>query len=53
MVLALFASIDRDLGQTVMMVSHEEAYLRYFKRVVRVHDGRIAEESEEVLDTVG
>jgi ABC-type lipoprotein export system ATPase subunit len=35
MVLALFASIDRELSQTVLMVSHEEAHRRYFERAVR------------------
>ncbi|WP_158303637.1 hypothetical protein [Methanosphaerula palustris] len=53
MVLALFASINRDLGQTDLMVNHEEAHRRYFKRVVRLHDGRVTEGSEEVSDTVG
>jgi putative ABC transport system ATP-binding protein len=50
MVLDLFASINRELGQTVLMVSHEEAHLRYFGRAVRLHDGRVAEGSEEVPD---
>lgn len=45
-VLDLFASINRDLGQTVLMVSHEEAHRRYFGREIRLHDGRIAEESD-------
>ncbi|WP_440951023.1 ABC transporter ATP-binding protein [Methanosphaerula subterraneus] len=53
MVLDLFASINRELGQTVLMVSHEEAHRRYFGRVVRLHDGRVAEESEEMPDTAG
>ncbi len=53
MVLDLFASINRELGQTVLMVSHEEAHRRYFGRAVRLHDGRVAEGSEEVPDAVG
>lgn len=53
MVLDLFASINRELGQTVLMVSHEEAHRRYFRRSVRLHDGRVAEGSEEVPDTLG
>jgi putative ABC transport system ATP-binding protein len=44
MVLDLIASINRELGQTVLMVSHEEAHRRYFGREVRLHDGRVAED---------
>ena len=42
MVLDLIASINRELGQTVLMVSHEEAHRRYFGREVRLYDGRLA-----------
>ena len=48
MVLDLIASINRELGQTVLMVSHEEAHRRYFGREVRLYDGRLAEEGEAV-----
>lgn len=44
MVLELIASINRDLGQTVLMVSHEEAHRRYFGREIRLHDGKVATE---------
>ena len=48
MVLDLIASINRELGQTVLMVSHEEMHRRYFGREVRLYDGRLAEEADAV-----
>jgi putative ABC transport system ATP-binding protein len=42
MVLDLIASINRELGQTVLMVSHEEAHRQYFGREIRLRDGRVA-----------
>ena len=53
MVLDLIASINRELGQTVLMVSHEEAHRRYFGREVRLYDGRLAEEVEGTQDGAG
>ncbi len=53
MVLDLIASVNRELGQTVLMVSHEEAHRRYFGREIRLYDGRVAVESEAVPDTAG
>ncbi|NLX49124.1 MAG: ABC transporter ATP-binding protein [Methanospirillum sp.] len=46
MVMDLFASINRELGQTVLMVSHEDEHRRYFDRIVRLRDGRVEEEGE-------
>jgi len=42
-VLDLFAEINRERGQTVLMVSHEEWHLPYFDRVIRLSDGKIVE----------
>ncbi len=53
MVLDLIAQVNRELGQTVLMVSHEEAHRRYFGREVRLYDGRLAEEAEAVRDETG
>ena len=50
MVLDLIASINRELGQTVLMVSHEEAHRRYFGREVRLYDGRVRDGPDEVTD---
>ncbi|HOT95247.1 MAG TPA: ABC transporter ATP-binding protein [Methanoregulaceae archaeon] len=44
-VLDLFASINRELGQTVLMVSHEESHRRYFGRIVRLQDGVIVDDT--------
>lgn len=43
MVLDLIASINRELGQTVLVVSHEEAHRRYFGREIQLYDGRVME----------
>lgn len=53
MVLDLLASINRELGQTVLMVSHEEAHRRYFGREVRLYDGRIVGGAEDARDGAG
>ncbi len=45
MVLDLFASINRELGQTVLMVSHEESHQRYFERTVRLQDGVVVDDT--------
>lgn len=42
-VLDLFAGINRERGQTVLMVSHEEWHLPYFDRVIRLNEGKIGE----------
>ncbi|MCQ1538362.1 ABC transporter ATP-binding protein [Methanocalculus taiwanensis] len=42
-VLDLFAEINRERGQTVLMVSHEEWHMPYFDRVIRLKDGKIVE----------
>ncbi|MDO8842396.1 MAG: ABC transporter ATP-binding protein [Methanocalculus sp.] len=42
-VLDLFAGINRERGQTILMVSHEEWHLPYFDRVIRMKDGKIVE----------
>jgi len=50
-VLELFRSVNRDLGQTVVMVSHEPWHMEYFERIIFIRDGmldedRIAEEGK-------
>lgn len=60
-VLDLFRAVNRDLGQTVVMVSHEQWHMEYFDRIVFIRDGvlddeRIAREGKgagsESLSTV-
>ena len=38
-VLDLFQRINRDLGQTIVMVSHEPWHMDYFDRIVFMKDG--------------
>lgn len=40
-VLELFAKLNRELGQTIVMVTHEETDKKYVDRVIRLEDGAI------------
>lgn len=47
-ILDLFKKLNRDLRQTIVMVSHEEWHKEYFDRIIYMKDGRIeAEEDKE------
>ncbi|MDD1677155.1 MAG: ABC transporter ATP-binding protein [Methanomicrobiales archaeon] len=41
MVLNLFKKINEEMGQTIVMVSHEEWHKEYFDRIIRMRDGKI------------
>ena len=41
MVLDLFEEINKDLKQTIIMVSHEDWHKDYFHRIIRLRDGKI------------
>ncbi|MFA4860202.1 ABC transporter ATP-binding protein [Methanoregula sp.] len=43
-VLDLFRTVNRDLGQTVVMVSHEPWHMEYFDRIIFIRDGMLDEE---------
>jgi putative ABC transport system ATP-binding protein len=38
-VLEMFRTVNRDLGQTVVMVSHEQWHMDYFDRIIFIRDG--------------
>lgn len=44
-VLDLFKQINQELGQTIVMVSHEDWHLSYFDRVITLRDGQIISDS--------
>jgi putative ABC transport system ATP-binding protein len=44
LILDLIRELNRDLRQTVVMVSHEDWHRRYFDRVLYMRDGRIVED---------
>lgn len=46
-VLDLFRDVNRDLGQTVVMVSHEPWHMEYFDRIVFIRDGLLDTERME------
>ena len=46
-VLELFRAVNRDLGQTVVMVSHEVWHMEYFDRIIFIRDGVLDEERME------
>jgi len=43
-VLELFKTINRELNQTIVMVSHEQWHTEYFDRIILIRDGVIDEE---------
>jgi len=46
-VLELFRAVNRDLGQTVVMVSHEPWHMEYFDRIIFIRDGLL--DTERIL----
>ncbi|MGB8892265.1 MAG: ATP-binding cassette domain-containing protein, partial [Methanoregula sp.] len=40
-VLDLFREINREMQQTIVMVSHEEWHKDYFHRIVQLRDGKV------------
>jgi len=38
-VLELFRAVNRELGQTIVMVSHEQWHTEYFDRIILIRDG--------------
>ena len=52
-VLELFRTINRESGQTILMVSHEESHIPYFDRIIRLHDGKIAEDGGPIPRRTG
>ncbi|HVP25083.1 MAG TPA: ATP-binding cassette domain-containing protein, partial [Methanomicrobiales archaeon] len=41
MVLNLFKEINREMQQTIVMVSHEEWHNEYFDRIIQLRDGKV------------
>lgn len=48
-VLDLFKQINKELHQTIVMVSHEEWHMSYFDRVIILRDGRVISDGPPVL----
>ena len=44
-VLDLFEEINREMHQTIVMVSHEDWHKKYFDRIIRLRDGKIVEDN--------
>jgi len=42
-IMDIFADINSETGQTIMMVSHEEWHRPYFDRIIRLRDGRMVD----------
>jgi putative ABC transport system ATP-binding protein len=40
-ILELIQKLNKDLNQTVVMVSHEEWHKKYFDRIIYLRDGKI------------
>lgn len=41
-IMNLFTQLNKDLGRTIILVTHEEDIAKYAKRIIRVVDGEIA-----------
>jgi putative ABC transport system ATP-binding protein len=52
-VLELFRTINRESGQTILMVSHEESHIPYFDRVIRLRDGKVEEDGGPIPSPTG
>ena len=46
-VLDLFRTVNRDFGQTIVMVSHEPWHMEYFDRIIFIRDGLLDSERME------
>ncbi len=46
LILELIQKLNRELNQTVLMVSHEEWHQRYFDRVIVMQDGKIISDND-------
>jgi putative ABC transport system ATP-binding protein len=46
LILELIRNLNRELNQTVVMVSHEEWHQRYFDRVIVMQDGKIVSDGD-------
>lgn len=46
-VLELFRAVNRELGQTIVMVSHEPWHMEYFDRIIFIRDGVMDDERIE------
>lgn len=44
-VMELLAAVNREMGTTVIMVTHDETWTEYARRTVRIRDGKVATES--------
>lgn len=44
-ILDLFAEINREMNQTIVMVSHEDWHRDYFRRVIQLRDGKLVTRS--------
>lgn len=54
-VLDLFKQINKEMSQTIVMVSHEDWHMEYFDRVIILRDGKIVSDGpppDEILERV-
>jgi len=52
-ILDLFRKLNRDLHQTIVMVSHEEWHKQYFDRIISMKDGVIETDAQGRPDPDG
>jgi putative ABC transport system ATP-binding protein len=47
-IMAIFQRLNRDLGITVIMITHESDIAQYAKRDIHFRDGRVVEDRENL-----
>ncbi|WP_321492359.1 ABC transporter ATP-binding protein [uncultured Desulfobacter sp.] len=52
-VLSMFQELNRTEGITILMVTHDNSVARHARRIIHVHDGRIADPDTGIKDTKG
>jgi putative ABC transport system ATP-binding protein len=46
-ILDLLAEINKEMGQTIVMVSHEDWHREYFERIIQLRDGKRVDQSRD------
>ncbi|MFY9801170.1 MAG: ABC transporter ATP-binding protein, partial [Methanoregula sp.] len=49
-ILELIQKLNKDLNQTVVMVSHEDWHRKYFDRIIYMRDGKIVTDEEQAKE---
>jgi putative ABC transport system ATP-binding protein len=51
-IMAIFQRLNRDMGITVIMITHESDIAQYAKRDIHFRDGRVVEDRENLSPSI-